>query len=75
MWKAKDLECSQGAETQKIDKFLGRGDLVKWSKRTKINRGDVYVSFNTQQNIGSQMWKAKDLECSQGAETQKLTSF
>ena len=40
MWKAKDLECSQGAETQKINKFLGRGDLEKWSKRTIINRGD-----------------------------------
>ena len=26
----------------------------------------VYVSFTTQQNIESQMWKAKDLECSQG---------
>ena len=35
----------------------------------------IYVSFTTQQNIGSQMWKPKDLECSQGAETQKLTSF
>ena len=35
----------------------------------------VYVSFTTQQNIGSQMWKAKDLECSQDAETPKLAIF
>ena len=29
----------------------------------------AYISFITQQNMESQLWKAKDLECSQGAET------
>jgi len=26
----------------------------------------VYISFIIQQNMESQLWKAKDLECSQG---------
>ena len=34
-----------------------------------------YVSFTTQQDIESQLWKAKDLECSQGVTDERRSPF
>ena len=55
MRKAKDLKCSQGAETPKLTSFFGR---VTWKNDQNVPKSIevmVYVSFITQQNIGSQL--------------------
>jgi len=51
---------------------------VTWKNEQNVQKSIevmVYISFITQQNMESQLLKAKDLECSQGAEPPKFTSF